>query len=177
MSRSDATEGAHGGDELSPLIPPVDEPPAADQEAEAEEPKFFEDPKRLAQSGLVVLLLVVGIYVLLPKVIEDQDAGARLGDASVVWIVIAVAFAVAMFGAYVALFKGVVGERVDLRWKDSYDITMAGLAATRLFSGPAPAGSCSPTGRCARPECRARRPPRGWSPSWSFCTPFTWRPC
>ena len=39
-----------------------------------------------------------------------------------------------MFGAYVALFRGVVGERVKLRWKDSYDITMAGLAATRLFS-------------------------------------------
>jgi uncharacterized protein (TIRG00374 family) len=39
-----------------------------------------------------------------------------------------------MFGAYVALFRGVVGERVQLRWKDSYDITMAGLAATRLFS-------------------------------------------
>ena len=39
-----------------------------------------------------------------------------------------------MFGAYVALFRGVVGERVKLRWKDSYEITMAGLAATRLFS-------------------------------------------
>ena len=50
------------------------------------------------------------------------------------WITVAVVFAFAMFAAYVALFRGVVGEAVELRWKDSYDITMAGLAATRLFS-------------------------------------------
>ena len=34
-----------------------------------------------------------------------------------------------------ALFRGVVGERVlHLEWRESYQITMAGLAATRLFS-------------------------------------------
>jgi uncharacterized protein (TIRG00374 family) len=98
------------------------------------EPSFFEDPKRLAQTGLFVLLVVVAIYVLLPKIISDQDASSRLADAEVIWIVVAFLFAIAMFAAYVALFRGVVGERVHLRWKDSYDITMAGLAATRLFS-------------------------------------------
>ena len=133
MARIDATEGAQG-EELDPRLPPVvPDPLAADEEVEAE-PNFFENPKRIAQTGLLVLLVVVGIYVLLPKIIEDQDATARLSDAKVAWIVVAVAFAFAMFGAYVALFKGVVGQRVELRWKDSYDITMAGLAATRLFS-------------------------------------------
>jgi uncharacterized protein (TIRG00374 family) len=40
-----------------------------------------------------------------------------------------------MFAAYVALFRGVVGEEViHLSWRESYEITMAGLAATRLFS-------------------------------------------
>src|ERR671936_169184 len=40
-----------------------------------------------------------------------------------------------MFAAYVALFRGVVGEKViHLEWGESYEITMAGLAATRLFS-------------------------------------------
>jgi uncharacterized protein (TIRG00374 family) len=99
-----------------------------------EEPRFFEDPKRLIQSGVIVLVLVVGIYFLLPKILEDQDASAKLGDAKLVWVLVALGFAVAMFAAYVALFRGVVGQRVRLRWKDSYDITMAGLAATRLFS-------------------------------------------
>lgn len=118
MARIDATEGAHG-DEPDPV--------------EAE-PSFFEDRKRLVQTGLFVLLLVVGIYVLLPKILEDQDASAKLGDARIGWVLVAGAFTVAMFGAYVALFRGVVGESLQLRWKDSYDITMAGLAATRLFS-------------------------------------------
>ena len=40
-----------------------------------------------------------------------------------------------MFAAYVALFRGVVGEHViHLEGRESYEITMAGLAATRLFS-------------------------------------------
>src|SRR3954470_22453751 len=40
-----------------------------------------------------------------------------------------------MFASYVALFRGVVGEKViHLEWSESYQITMAGLAATRLFS-------------------------------------------
>ena len=101
---------------------------------EAPEPRFFEDPKRLAQTAAFVLLLVVGIYFLLPKILEDQDASARLDDANWAWVAVAVGFALTMFGAYVALFRGVVGREVRLRWKDSYDITMAGLAATRLFS-------------------------------------------
>jgi uncharacterized protein (TIRG00374 family) len=136
MSRIDATEGAHG-DKPEPdptMARAADAPLGLDDEAETAEPAFLEDPKRIAQTGLVVLLLVVGIYVLLPKIIEDQDASAKLADAKLAWIVVAVAFSFAMFGAYVALFKGVVGERVRLRWTDSYDITMAGLAATRLFS-------------------------------------------
>jgi putative heme transporter len=44
-------------------------------------------------------------------------------------------FNIGAFAAYVALFRGVVGERVlHLEWRESYQITMAGLAATRLFS-------------------------------------------
>ena len=99
-----------------------------------EEPRFFEDPKRLAQTMAFVLLLIVGIYFLLPKILSDQDATARLDDANWAWVLVAFWFAVIMFIAYVALFRGVVGRAVRLRWKDSYDITMAGLAATRLFS-------------------------------------------
>jgi uncharacterized protein (TIRG00374 family) len=107
--------------------------PEGDHDEELE-PSFLDNPKRIAQTGLLVLALVVGIYVLLPKILEDQDASAKLADAKPAWIAVAVGFAGAMFGAYVALFRGVVGEQVKLRWKDSYDITMAGLAATRLFS-------------------------------------------
>jgi uncharacterized membrane protein YbhN (UPF0104 family) len=136
MGSGDPTE-RNTGDELDPMLSVADAgngPESDPEEDDNYEPSFFENPRRLAQSGLFVLVLVFGIYVLLPKILEDQDASAELGDADPVWVGIAFGFAVLMFAAYVALFRGVVGERVSLRWKDSYDITMAGLAATRLFS-------------------------------------------
>jgi uncharacterized protein (TIRG00374 family) len=106
-----------------------------EDEDEAGEPSFFADPKRLAQTFVVVLLLVGAIYVLLPKLVGIQGALAKLNDANPIWIAVAVMFALLMFFSYVALFRGVVGERVlHLEWSESYQITMAGLAATRLFS-------------------------------------------
>jgi uncharacterized protein (TIRG00374 family) len=113
----------------------VDRDLVEEEEGENDEPSFFADPKRLAQTIIVVLLLVAAIYVLLPKIVGIQGAVAKLGDATPVWIVVAVAFNVLAFFSYVALFRGVVGERViHLEWRESYQITMAGLAATRLFS-------------------------------------------
>ena len=102
--------------------------------AEAE-PSFFADPKRLIQTGVAVVLLLVAIYVLVPRLFDLQDAIGKIEEGDPIWIATGLASCVAMFGAYVALFRGVVGERViHLEWRESYEITMAGLAATRLFS-------------------------------------------
>jgi uncharacterized protein (TIRG00374 family) len=106
-----------------------------EEEAQDAEPSFFADPKRLVQTLVVVLLLVAAIYVLLPRVFDTQNALDKLGDANALWIAVALAFNVLAFFSYVALFRGVIGERVlHLEWRESYQITMAGLAATRLFS-------------------------------------------
>jgi uncharacterized protein (TIRG00374 family) len=108
---------------------------ALDQEGQEAEPSFFADPKRIGHTLLVVLLLGAAIYVLLPRVFDTQDVIGKLGDANAIWIAIALAFNVLGFFSYVALFRGVIGERVlHLEWRESYQITMAGLAATRLFS-------------------------------------------
>ena len=106
--------------------------PELEEEAE---PSYFAQPRRIAQTLLIVLILVGAIYVLLPKIIGLDDALATLDQGEPVWIALAVAFNVLAFASYVALFRGVVGERVlHLEWRESYQITMAGLAATRLFS-------------------------------------------
>ena len=106
-----------------------------DEEAQGAEPSFFGDPKRLAQTLIVVVLLVAAIYILLPRVFDTQNALDKLGEANPIWIGVALAFNVLAFFSYVALFRGVVGEQVlHLEWRESYQITMAGLAATRLFS-------------------------------------------
>jgi uncharacterized protein (TIRG00374 family) len=102
--------------------------------AEAE-PSFFANPKRLIQTMVAVVLLFVAIYVLIPRLFDLQDAIDKIGEGDPVWIAVGIVFCVLMFAAYTALFRGVVGERViHLEWGESYQITMAGLAATRLFS-------------------------------------------
>jgi uncharacterized protein (TIRG00374 family) len=102
--------------------------------AEAE-PSFFANPKRLIQTTIAVVLLFVAIYVLVPRLFDLQDAIDKIGEGDPVWIAVGVVCCIAMFAAYVALFRGVVGgQLVHLEWRESYQITMAGLAATRLFS-------------------------------------------
>ncbi len=82
-----------------------------------------------------MLVLVAAIYIAVPKIAGLDDAIEKLGEASRWWIGVAVLATIASFGAYVALFRGVVGHKtVRLDWRESYQITMAGLAATRLFS-------------------------------------------
>jgi uncharacterized protein (TIRG00374 family) len=139
MSSRSGTEHRGKRGEPDPL---AERPPEAEAEVEAAdeggdeaaEPSFFESRKRMIQTALAVIVLFAAIYLLLPKLVGVEDALDKLGEGDPVWIGIAFAFSVLMFFSYVALFRGVVGERVRLRWRESYEITMAGLAATRLFS-------------------------------------------
>jgi uncharacterized protein (TIRG00374 family) len=120
------------------LRPDADGPLYEDEEQREEgngqEPSFFQDPKRIAQTVVAVLVVVAAIYFLFPKLVGVEDGIRKLGDGNPLWIAVAFAFSLLMFFSYVALFKGVVGEQLELRWNESYQITMAGLAATRLFS-------------------------------------------
>ena len=91
--------------------------------------------KRLLQTGAVVLILLVGIYFLFPKLVGLGDAVGKLDDADPVWIGIAVLFSIASYATYIALFKAVVGgDALKLTWAETYQINMAGVAATLLFS-------------------------------------------
>ncbi|HEY5052362.1 MAG TPA: hypothetical protein VII45_03020, partial [Solirubrobacterales bacterium] len=91
--------------------------------------------RRLVQTLIVILALLIGIYFLFPKLVGLGDAVSKLGDAEPVWIAVAIGFNVIAFATYTALFKAVVGgNALRLSWKETYEINMAGLAATLLFS-------------------------------------------
>jgi uncharacterized protein (TIRG00374 family) len=108
---------------------------AEQQEAEQEEPSFFEDPGQITKTLLVVAVLIAAIYIVLPKIAGLEDGVAKLGEAKRSWLFVAVVAMVFSFASYVALFRAVISEAtVKLDWRESYQITMAGLAATRLFS-------------------------------------------
>ncbi|MBS1678191.1 MAG: flippase-like domain-containing protein [Actinobacteria bacterium] len=91
--------------------------------------------RRMLQTGAVVLILLVGIYFLFPKLVGLGDAVGRLGEAEPIWIAVAVVFSIASYATYIALFKAVVGgEDLRLTWSETYQVNMAGVAATLLFS-------------------------------------------
>ena len=111
------------------------EPDTDEDEAEQSEPSFFDDPGQITKTLVIVGVLVAAIYVVLPKLAGLDDAVEQLGEAQRPWLFVAIIANVFAFGSYVALFRGVVGEAsLKLDWRESYQITMAGLAATRLFS-------------------------------------------
>ncbi len=123
---------------------------AADEAADELEVSRFQallqDRRKIVSGILLVLLLVVAIYVLFPKIVGADEAVSNLDEAQWYWILVAIGFNVLAFAAYVALFRGILGgtrddlvhRRLDLR--ASYQITMAGLAATRIFSAAGAGG-------------------------------------
>jgi putative heme transporter len=124
-----------------PLAGDTDELEALGPDTEAVESGFAMGRQRTAVYALVVLVIIVALYFVLPKITEAGDALDKIGDADPVWIVIALGFNLLSFVAYIALFTGIVGGptagplvRERLNWQASYQITLAGLAATRLFS-------------------------------------------
>ncbi len=113
--------------------------------------------RRLVQTVLLVLLLLGCIYFLFPKLVGLGDALSKLGDADPVWIAVAIGFNVLAYATYIALFKAVVGgDALRLRWSETYEINMAGVAATLLFSAGG-AGGIAVTYWALRKAGMARR--------------------
>jgi putative heme transporter len=91
--------------------------------------------RRLIQTLVAVLILLGGIYFLFPKLVGLGDAFNRLDEAEPLWIGVAIGFNVIAYATYIALFKAVVGgDTLRLRWTETYEINMAGVAGTLLFS-------------------------------------------
>jgi uncharacterized protein (TIRG00374 family) len=91
--------------------------------------------RRLLQTGLIVVILLVGIYFLFPKLVGLGDSLDKLGEADPVWIGIAIVFSIASYATYIALFKAVVGgDAMRFTWGETYEINMAGVAASLLLS-------------------------------------------
>ena len=117
-----------------------------DQEEDLRVSSMLSNRRQMVTMGLVFVLAVAAIYFVFPMVVGLDDALERLGEATWYWIVVAILFNLGAFAAYVALFRGILGGRSHdelhrrLDVKASYEITMAGLAATRLFSAAGAGG-------------------------------------
>jgi len=92
------------------------------------------DRRQMVALGLFVLAALAFLYVVLPQLGGVRDTWDRLNEGNAWWIGVAVALELLSMGSYIALFQGVhVPPGSPIRFRDSYKITMASLAATRLF--------------------------------------------
>jgi uncharacterized protein (TIRG00374 family) len=97
--------------------------------------------RQLLASALFVVSSIAFLYFGLPKLVGLQETWNRIREGNVWWLALAAALEVCSFLGYIALFRAVFvrGEgRID--WRESYQITMAGLAATRLFASAGAGG-------------------------------------
>jgi uncharacterized membrane protein YbhN (UPF0104 family) len=97
------------------------------------------------------------LYFVLPKLLGLNETWDRIQHGIGWWLALAALLEVCSFCGYVWLFRGVFvrGEsRID--WAESYQITMASLAATRLFAA-AGAGGIALTAWALRRSGMGRR--------------------
>ena len=116
---------------------PVQEPNAQAEVDDDEAPRLQFTARNLLVLGGFLLASIAALYYLLPQLAGLEDTWHRIEDGSPYWIFWAFALTLGMFGGYVMMFRGVFvrapgGER--LGWRESYQITMAGLAASRIFA-------------------------------------------
>jgi uncharacterized protein (TIRG00374 family) len=93
--------------------------------------------RRTVLLGLVfIVVLVAFLYYGVPQLTGLDDTWHRIERGDPWWLALAAAFTVLSFGGYVLLFHVVYvvegGRRLTLA--ESYQVTMASLAATRLFA-------------------------------------------
>jgi len=82
-----------------------------------------------------VLAALAFLYLVLPQLGGFQHTWNRLKGGDAWWIAVAVVLQVLSMISYIAIFQGVAVPRDSpITWRESYEITMAGLAATRLFA-------------------------------------------
>ncbi|QEC49900.1 flippase-like domain-containing protein [Baekduia soli] len=107
----------------------------ADEEDDDEMPRIQVSRRTLALGALFVVVIIAFLAVVLPQIAGLGDTWKQVKDGDPVWLVIAAVLTVLSFGGYVMLFQGVyVRDGFRLTVSESYQITMAGLAATRVFA-------------------------------------------
>jgi uncharacterized protein (TIRG00374 family) len=116
---------------------PVDVPnPTPPEDPDDEEMPRAQMTRRRFVLGVVLIVAVVALlYYGLPRLAGLDETWHRIEQGDPWWLALAALFTVLSFAGYVLLFQYVFvdgGARIGLG--ESYQITMASLAATRIFA-------------------------------------------
>jgi uncharacterized protein (TIRG00374 family) len=124
-------------------------------------PRVVFTRRRLLASVAFVIAVVAFLYFVLPKLLGLRHTWNRIQHGDPWWLGFAAALELCSFVGYVVLFRGVFARGIGrtrarhpasperaapessssrINWRESYQITMAGLAATRLFASAGAGG-------------------------------------
>jgi len=107
----------------------------ATREHRGEDEGFHLDltPRRLVVFGVFVALTIVALYFLVPQLAGLDDTWNRIRNGRPVWLLLAGLFTFGMFAGFVTQFQAVY-DCAHLLRRESLQITLAALAASRLLS-------------------------------------------
>jgi putative heme transporter len=139
---------------VSELGPADQQPPQATDErppdapggtlvapAQEEMPRVRFSRRRLLLFIAFVVSTAAFLYLVLPKLLGLKETWNRIEGGNLWWLALGVVLELLSFLGYIALFRAVfVRGESEIGWRESYEITMAGLAATRLFASAGAGG-------------------------------------
>jgi putative heme transporter len=143
MSGSDMSwrEAQGGKVEQTPAPAGQEVPARAVSGGEEEMPRVILTRRQIILFAVFILSGVAFLYFVLPKLAGVGTTVRRIERGDKWWVGVGVAFELASFAGYIVLFRAVFvrGHR-RIGWRESYEITMAGLVATRLFAAAGAGG-------------------------------------
>jgi uncharacterized protein (TIRG00374 family) len=109
--------------------------------AEEEMPRVRLTRRQVVAFSIFILSAVAFLYFVLPKLTGVGTTVHRIERGNSWWIAVGVMLETLSFAGYVVLFRAVfLTGSGRIGWRESYEITMAGLAATRLFAAAGAGG-------------------------------------
>jgi uncharacterized membrane protein YbhN (UPF0104 family) len=113
--------------------------------SEEEMPRVVLTRRQIVLFAVFILSGIAFFYFVLPKLAGVGTTVHRIERGDTWWIAIGVVLELASFAGYVMLFRSVfvateASPPSRIGWSESYQITMAGLVATRLFAAAGAGG-------------------------------------
>jgi uncharacterized protein (TIRG00374 family) len=98
-------------------------------------------PRRTLWALAFVVLSIAFLYIVLPRLVGLRETWNRVRHGDPWWFGFAAGLEVLSFLSYIALFRAVFVRGMSrISWRVSYQITMAGVAATRLLASAGAGG-------------------------------------